>query len=276
MAGLGAGVFGGPVASALVGPLTQMLQSGGLFGSETGSDKAFDKDFGSMLKMRDESAYNAAGAQGLAASRQAAEKTNQYVGKSSAEGASAFNALRNIAGSQLAAPQNILDAASANAQRELGNQRRSFMESANASGAPLAARIAGLSGLGQASGQTLGNLYNQGLQGTQQALAGAAGTISSGDELRQRDLQTQLSMAQPYLMQINPAMSASQLGAMGQYRQQAAETSAFEDPFAPSKKLIGQASAMGFMDPWQKLAYKRQAAAQRGEDPTSISFGIFG
>lgn len=274
--GLGATSFLGPAGAAIVGPLSLGLQKSGLFGGQSGTDQAFGKDFGGMQKLRDESAYNLAGAKGLAASRQAAEKTNQYVGKSSAEGASAFNALQNIAGSQLAAPQNILDAATANAQRELGNQRRSFMESANASGAPLAARIAALSGLGQASGQTLSNLYTQGLQGTQQALAGAAGTIGAGNELRMKDLQTQLSMAEPYLMRLDPAMTASQLGAMGQYRQQALETADYEDPWAPSKKLIGQGAAMGFMDPWQQLAYKRQAAAQRGEDPSKISFGIFG
>lgn len=276
MAGLGATAFGGPGVGAMVGPLSQMLGSAFSTGGGSASSQALPGDMSAMKGLRDESAYNMAGAFGKDASRQAAEKASQFVGKSSAEGAAAANALRNIASTQLGAPQNILDTAAANAQRELGNQRRSFMESANASGVPLAARIAGLSNLGQAAGQNLSNLYTQGLQGTQQALSSAAGTFSAADELRQKDLQTQLAMFQPYAMQLNPAMSASQLAAFGQYKQSAADLGAVEDPAALAKSLIGQGSAMGFMDPYQKATWQRQAAAQRGEDPGQYSYGLFG
>ena len=276
MGGLAATAFGGPGVGAMVGPLTQMLGSAFKTGGGSASSEALPGDMKAMMGLRNESAYNAAGAFGMDASRQAAQKADQYVGKNSAEGARAVNALRNIASTQLGAPQTIMDTATSNAQRELGNQRRSFMESANASGVPLAARIAGLSNLGQAAGQNLSNLYTQGVQGTQQALAGAAGTFSAADELRQKDLQSQLSMFQPYSMQLNPAMTASQMAAFGQYKQSASDLGAAEDPMALAKTLIGQGSAMGFMDPYQKATYQRQAAAQRGEDPGKYSYGIFG
>lgn len=277
MGGLAATALGGPVLGGLLGPGLQMLGSAfSSGGSSSASDATFGQDFGRMLQMQDASAFNTAGMKGNAAAAQAQEKARQYIGKQSVEGSVAANTLRNIAATQLGAPQTILDTAAANTQRELGNQRRSFMESANASGVPLAARIAGLSNLGQAAGQNLGNLFSQGLQGTQQALAASAGTTAAASDLTQKDLQTQASMFQPYAMQMNPAMSASQLGAMGGYRQNMTELAASEDPAALAKSLIGQGSAINFMDPFQKITLQRQAAAQRGEDPTKYSYGLFG
>lgn len=279
-------------AMPALGPLGGLLGAGlqlglGAFGASDSSKAAgqTQQDIGVLKQLQGESAYTATGKFGAAAQQEAQEKANQYLGKQSAEGRLAQSALKNIASSQLSAPQAAMDAASAAASRDLGNQRRSFMESMNASGAPLAARIAAASNLGQASAQNLGNIFNQGAQATQQALAGAAGTFGAAEQQRMNDLATQKSIFEASAMQLNPAMTAGQLGALSQARSQNMQQSMTEDPMAPVKKLGWQYATQQLNQPWQNQATQEQWNASKGQGPmtsgqrwgsTANSWNIFG
>lgn len=287
--GLGSLAVGAiPALGPVGGLLGAGLQLGlGAFGASDSANASSQtqSDIGVLKQLQGESAYTATGKFGAAAQQEAQEKANQYLGKQSAEGRLAQSALKNIASSQLSAPQAAMDAATAAASRDLGNQRRSFMESMNASGAPLAARIAAASNLGQASAQNLGNIFTQGAQATQQALAGAAGTFGEAERQRMSDLATQKSIFEASAMQLNPAMSAGQLGSLAQTRTENMQQSMSEDPLAPVKKLGWQYATQQLNQPWQNQAAQEQQNALQGKGPmtggqrwqnTGSSWNIFG
>ena len=252
------GMLGGAIGSILPGVGNALMSAFGA--SDTASANAATKqaDIDLMKQLAGESAFTATGFMGPAAQAEAQRAAQQYIGKSSAEGLRAAQAQRNIGSQLLGAGQEQMNALTTQAQMNMGNNQRQLREMMQASGGTPAALAAGMSNLGQANRESLAGLFAQGAQAQSQNLAQAGQAFGQAEQTRVSDLQNQLEMFKPSAMQLNSAMTAGQLGAMGDYGTAIRSQTMAEDPLAGLKNMAGMGASMNYTDPYMQQQLKRQ------------------
>lgn len=249
--GAGAGVagtmVGGPLGAAAGTLLPGVFQGlGDAFGLTDGSESAQraqqQADIDTLANLQQRASFNAAGAEGADANRQAAAKAAELINTQSADSRLAQQEQRALASSAMAGGQQMMNAGRTMAMQNLGNQNRSLLEQARAGGASAAA-LAGISGnLGAANTQTMANMMGQGNQALMAGMSQAGQNLAAAEQGRMQDMQNRLQMFQPYAIQKFAPTSAQGLGAMGQYGESTASQIAAEDPLALLKGIGGQAA----------------------------------
>lgn len=260
--GLLGGLFGGIL------PALGQAGMSGLGASDQASKIAGQKqaDIGGMKQLMREGAYTSTGQMGPAAQAEAQRAANQYIGKSSAAGLRAAEAQRNIGSQLLGSGQEMMNALTSQTQMNLGNNQRQLREMMQSSGATPAALAAGMSNLGQANRESLAGLFGQGAQAQQSALAQAAQAFGESQKTTIADLQNQLAMFSPSAMQLNPAMSAGQLAAMGDYGTSVLSQTMAEDPLAGLKNMAGMGASLNYLDPYMLQQLQRQKQLYYGQN----------
>lgn len=252
-------MWGNVIGGLLPGVGMGLMDAFGLTDNASANAQKTQADIGTLKQLMGESAFTATGKMGADAQREAQQAADRYIGKSSAEGLRAAAAQRNIGSSLLGSGDEMMKAATAQTQMNLGNNQRMLRESMQNAGASPAALAAGMANLGQSNRESLAGLFAQGTQAQQQALAQAGQAFGQSEATRIADLQNQLEMFKPSAMQLNTAgMSAGALGQLGQYGQVQQQQTMAEDPLAPLKYLAGSGSAFNYMNPATRGSLQRQ------------------
>lgn len=249
--------LGAGIGSVLPAGLNALMTAFGAEDSASADASKKQADVALLKQLMGESAFTATGQMGPAAQAEAQRAAQQYIGKSSAEGLRAAQAQRNIGSQFLGAGQEMMNALTSQTQMNLGNNQRQLREMMQASGGTPAALAAGMSNLGQANRESLAGLFSQGAQAQQQNLAQAGQAFGQSEATRIADLQNQLEMFKPSAMQLSSAMSAGQLGALGDYGTSISSQRMAEDPMAGLKGLAGQGAALNYLDPYMRTQLQR-------------------
>lgn len=246
-AGAGLTAAGGPLGGMLgqfAGPaLTGLGDMLGITDSSSSTQQAM-QDAQDALQMSDQLAsFNAAGEEDLYANRSARLKAAQLVNTNSAEGLLNSNRMNALASQALGAADQNLKNLNLTTQQEMGNQRRSLLDSANAAGGSPAA-LAGVAGqLASGNTRTLSALQQGGTQAAAQGLQQAGALGANAEAIRNQDLATRLQLFQPYALQKSQNVGLGQLGGLGSLGSSIAQSNAMEDPLAALKGIIGAQSA---------------------------------
>lgn len=263
-AGLGGAAIGAPFLGALAPGILQGL--GDAFGISDGgssaTNAATNKAIEDAARIQQAASYTASGAEGAAANRESMMKSRELVNTMSADARRAQQQQQALGSQALSTGQQMTDLATAQAQQNLGNQRRDLMEQARAGGVSAAGLAAIAGNLGQSNSQTLGNLLMQGTQAQQQGLQQAGSAFGASEQIRQADLQNRVQMFQPFAMQKFGGTTAGAISSLGEFGAQQAGMRAQEDPLYLLKRMGGMGSSQAFWDYQNKIA--RGEMAEQG------------
>lgn len=232
--------------------------------SASSPQKGMDAAAGAQLL----ASFNAAGAEGAAANRQAAEKTAQLVNTNSAEAIRASLQQQNLGSMALSAPQRILDQARSTMMMNAGNQRRELMQQGASAGSSPAA-LAGLASvIGQSNAQALNNLMQQGASAQQNAISQAGQAFAASEQIRNADQAQRLANVKPYEIQ---KFGGTNLGQIGGYQQTQQGMAAAEDRSALIKAMGGQLGTQAINKPFENETARRAFIMGLSKDPDTLA-----